>query len=68
MCLVEKIESVTHIVVYSRSSGNAFFCGAGRLRFKSRAGYIGHNVAGHNVASGLPPLLSSKGAGSLQAQ
>ena len=33
------------------SSGNAFVAGAGGLRFKSRAGQIGHNVA-----NGSPPL------------
>ena len=33
------------------SSGNAFLSGAGDLRFKSRAGQIGHSVA-----DGSPPL------------
>ena len=33
------------------SSGNAFVSGAGGLRFKSRAGQIGHSVA-----NGSPPL------------
>ena len=35
----------------SWSSGNAFVSGAGGLRFKSRAGQIGHSVA-----NGSPPL------------
>ena len=35
----------------SWSSGNAFVSGAGGLRFKSRAGQIGHSVA-----KGSPPL------------
>ena len=35
----------------SWSSGNAFVSGAGDLRFKSRAGQIGHSVA-----NGSPPL------------
>ena len=33
------------------SSGNAFVFGAGGLKFKSRAGQIGHSVA-----NGAPPL------------
>ena len=35
----------------SWSSGDGFVSGAGGLRFKSRAGQIGHSVA-----NGLPPL------------
>ena len=35
----------------SWSSGNAFVSGAGGLRFKSRAGQVGHSVA-----NGSPPL------------
>ena len=35
----------------SWSSGNAFVSGAGGLRFKFRAGQIGHSVA-----NGSPPL------------
>ena len=35
----------------SWSSGNEFVSGAGSMRFKSRAGQIGHSVA-----NGLPPL------------
>ena len=35
----------------SLSSGNTFVSGAGGLRFKSRAGQIGHSVA-----NGSPPL------------
>ena len=38
-------------VTKSWSSGNAFVSGAGGLRFKSRAGQIGHSVA-----NGSPPL------------
>ena len=36
---------------HSWLSGNAFVSGAGDLRFKFRAGQIGHNVA-----NGSPPL------------
>ena len=35
----------TKLVRFSWSSGKAFVSGAEGLRFKSRAGYIGHSVA-----------------------
>ena len=42
---------IRHVIPTSWSSGNAFVSGAGDLRFKSRAGQIGHSVA-----NGSPPL------------
>ena len=52
--------SEKYITIFNlrKASGNAFVSGAGGLRFKSRAGQIGHSVA--NGSS--PCDISSKGA------